>query len=490
MAFDFGIFEDDGIEESFVEWLVEQQWYDIYGHFNKMWEYYQNNTKAKFTDDGRKYVQSQELGLPSRITGFSGDNKIADIERKEVVVENDIAWRINAFVDFLFGKKISFMSQSRNVEKRTELEKILNSVFDANGGVGFFQDMAVLGGVYGFVDCLIRPGETFLQKANTNNSNANLDTILKYTSDIGLELIEATRALPILDENDYKKIKYYVQYFNQDKNSVQRQGNFLTRLLNTSNGTAGRERVMVCEIIGADAWQRYEGMEVVGEGINLLGKVPVVHIQNIAQPYCYEGISDVEPLIPLQDELNTRLSDRASRVTFQSFKMYLAKGIEGFEDRPVSPGRMWSTDNAEASIEQFGGDGAVPSENMHISEIREAIDKTSMVTPLIAGVLKSRLGNLTSAVALNLTMMGMLAKIERKRFTYGAGLKQIAKMIFELLDAAGIYATDEQDREFEVIFPDPLPEDTSEKLKDAKIKLELGIDKNQILKELGYEYIG
>ena len=90
MALDFRIFEDDGIEESFVEWLVEQQWGDVYSHFNKMWEYYQNNTKAKFTDDGRKYVQSQELGLPARITGFSGDNKISDIERKEVVIENDI----------------------------------------------------------------------------------------------------------------------------------------------------------------------------------------------------------------------------------------------------------------------------------------------------------------------------------------------------------------------------------------------------------------
>ena len=42
----------------------------------------------------------------------------------------------------------------------------------------------------------------------------------------------------------------------------------------------------------------------------------------------FEGLSDVEPLISLQDELNTRLCDRANRVTMQSFRMWLGKGID------------------------------------------------------------------------------------------------------------------------------------------------------------------
>ena len=174
-----------------------------------------------------------------------------------------------------------------------------------------------------------------------------------------------------------------------------------------SEGT-NRQSVIVTEIVGPEVWQRYENKELVGEGVNVLGVVPVVHIQNIAQPYYYEGLSDVEQLIGLQDELNTRLSDRASRITFQAFKMYLAKGLEGFEDKPVSPGRMWCTDNENATIEQFGGDSASPSENIHISEIREAMDKISGVTPVVAGVLKNKLGNLTSGVALKMTFMGML----------------------------------------------------------------------------------
>ena len=317
---------------------------------------------------------------------------------------------------------------------------------------------------------------------------STLDDVLQFAQTIDLELIEAPRALPVLEENDYKKIRYYIQHFGQKKNALSKKNSFLARLL--SGGTqAGdnRQVVAVTEITSANAWQRYEDKQLVAEGRMPWGFLPVVHIQNIAQPYYYEGISDVEPLVPLQDELNTRLSDRASRITFQSFKMYLGKGIEGFEDKPVAPGRMWYTDNPEASIEEFGGDIETPSEGLHIAEIREAMDKVSSVTPLVAGVLKNKLGNLTSAVALRLTLMGMLSKNDRKRFTYSEGLRKICRMVLGMLDTANIYKTDRKDREVEIIFPSPLPENTMEKLKEAQVKKELGVPSEQVLRELGYE---
>jgi hypothetical protein len=166
--------------------------------------------------------------------------------------------------------------------------------------------------------------------------------------------------------------------------------------------------------------------------------------------------------------------------------MYLGKGIEGFSERPVSPGVMWCTDNPDAAIEEFGGDQDNPSEGAHIAEMREAMDKISGVTPLVAGVIRGKLGNLTSAVALKLTLMGMLSKTERKRFTYGEGLKKIAGMVLEILDKANIYRTGERDREVEIIFPNPLPENVMEKLEEAKAKKELGVPTEQVLRELGY----
>jgi hypothetical protein len=508
MGFDLHIFKDPQLEADYVEWLVDEQSVDIQSHFAKLWEYYtnrmieNNNSGAsdkKVNESGRCYVQAQEYGLPPRITGFThsanagifGARSIKDVQRKEVVIENDIAWRINAAVDFLFGKPISFVSRAPDSQKRAEIESILKAVFEANGAIGFFQDMAVLGSVYGFVDCLVRPGGEILEQFTSSSSQTlSLKNVLQLAQTIGLELIEAPRALPVLEENDYKKIRYYLQHFYQKKNAINRKSSFLARLLlQGKRSSDSQQTIAVTEIISATAWQRYENKQLVGEGELPWGFLPAVHIQNIAQPYYYEGLSDVEPLIPLQDELNTRLSDRASRITFQSFKMYLGKGIEGFEDRPISPGRMWYTDNAEATIEEFGGDAATPSEDMHIAEIREAMDKTSGVTPLVAGVLKNKLGNLTSAVALRLTLMGMLSKTERKRFTYGEGLKKVCKMVLDIFDKANIYRTGRADREIDIIFPSALPENMMEKLKEAEIKKELGVPIEQVLRELGYETV-
>jgi len=501
MGFELNVFGDEQLLEEFMEWLVDERAVEVQKHFGRLWSYYSNpmrdvgrGASEKIKENGQCYLQAQEYGLPSRITGVSypsgggvwNGRAVKDVQRKEVVIENDIGWRVNAGVDFLFGKPISFVSRSPEARKRAEIEKIIKALFSANGGVGFFQDMAVLGGVYGFVDCIIRPGAEVVKSASGPHRNNSFERVLQLARAIDLELVDAPRALPILEEGDYRKVRCYVQHFYQQKNSVSRSGSFLSRLL-SQRYNHQRSGSYVTEILTSGAWQRYEDKQLTGEGIVPWGFVPVVHIQNIAQPFFYEGLSEVEPLIPLQDELNTRLSDRASRITFQSFKMYLGKGIEGFADRPVSPGRMWYTDNPEACIEEFGGDDKTPSEDMHIGEIREAIDKVSGVTPLVAGLLKNKVGNLTSAVALRLTLMGILSKTEKKRFTYGGGIKRLCRQVLEILDKAEVYQTDEADRELEIIFPSPLPENMMEKLKEAQIKKELGVPAVQVLRELGYE---
>jgi len=225
-------------------------------------------------------------------------------------------------------------------------------------------------------------------------------------------------------------------------------------------------------------WER--GASVFG------GRVPVVHIQNIGQPFEYGGLSDVEPLIPLQDELNTRLSDRASRVTLQSFKMYLAKGIEGFEKSPVGPGHVWSTDNPDASVEAFGGDASSPSEESHIGEIRDALDKASGVPPLASGVVQAKIGSLSSANALRVTLMGVLAKTARKRVTYGGGIARVCGLVLAALDHMGVLKTQEEDRGVRLTWPDPLPVDEHDVLLAAEAKARLGVPRERLLEELGY----
>jgi hypothetical protein len=244
--------------------------------------------------------------------------------------------------------------------------------------------------------------------------------------------------------------------------------------------------VEVVELIGPTWWQQYEDRQLVAEGPNTLGRIPIVHVQNLPATGSYAGLSDVEPLIPLQDELNTRLSDRANRVTYQSFKMYLGKGIDDFLDRPVGPGQMWSTQNLAASIEEFGHDDGSPSEDAHIEQVRQALDKVSGVTPLAAGLIGGNIGHLTSATALRVCLSGLLAKTTRKRLTYGAALANVAELALAWLDRTGVLATRPEDRRVEVVWPDPLPTDEAQQLANAKAKQDLGVPRARILAELGY----
>ena len=476
MKLDFTNFADPTLDESFVEYLISEEAPDRGLHFARLWAYYKNDLtplgvglpeaerSADWLASARPYYQAQEFGLPARISGRShlgyGGAGVPQpaFSRKEVVIENDIGWRIDTGVHFLAGKPVAFESLAGRPEGARAIEAALAAVWQASGGQSLLEELALLGAIYGFVDLAIRvrldSGDVAEARTGGGGGASPAAPALRAGRTVSLEAIEPPRILPILDEQDYRRLRYWVQVFRRQANRLTGGAPF-DRLL----GRGGRrvDEVEVVEILGPSWWQRYEDGRLADEGPNPLGRIPVVHVQNFANPMHYEGASEVEPLIPLQDELNTRLSDRANRVTFQSFKMYLGKGIDGFEDRPVAPGRMWATDNPDASIEVFGGDAACPSEDAHIEQLREALDKTSGVTPLAAGLLRDQLGNLTSATALKVVLMGTLARVERKRVTYGAGLVEANRLVLDALDRFGVLRTDPADRAIRVLWPDPLP---------------------------------
>ena len=64
--------------------------------------------------------------------------------------------------------------------------------------------------------------------------------------------------------------------------------------------------------------------------------------------------------------------------------------------------------------------------------------------------------------------------------------RAILRTALELLDRYGIFPTMPEERQIEVVFPSPLPEDTTERLLEAKTKLELGVAPETVLSELGY----
>ncbi len=484
----------------------------------RLWAYYRNPAVGAPPAPDERPTLAQEAGLPPRLRG--GRNAASDDRgsQREIVIENDIGWRIHALVDFMFGKPVSLVSGARDAAVRRGVERVLDAVFEASGGAQMLQDMALLAAVYGHVDLMLRPDALFDAADAARGSASPADpAAVEQAAELAplarIELVEPRRATPLLHPDDYRRIDALIVRYSREVNEVEtgsgaqgpgvrplaagagaatrRDRRFLRGLLSgrapAGLASAPRRRVReIVEVFSAEAWERYEdGVRIAG-GENRLGVLPVAHLQNASQPFAYEGLSDVEPLIPLQDELNTRLSDRAHRVTMQSFQMYLGKGVEEFGERPVGPGQMWTTDNPDASVEAIPGDADAPSEQAHIAELREAMDKTSAVTPVASGVLGGRLGNLSSENALRVTMLGMLSKTQRKRVTYGRALAEMAALILRAFDEAGVLRTDPADRAVRVVWPDPLPRDERALLEAALHKRDLGVPRERLLAELGY----
>jgi hypothetical protein len=496
MAYQLHAFSDVGLNEALLELAIAEHAARTLPRLERWWNYYRNPMKPSGAGgvEGGRYRLAQEAGLPRRLTGRGPDPQADDRSslRREVVIENDIGWRVQAMVDFLFAKPVRIVSTARDAETRAAVERVLDAVWEGSGGIALLQDMALLGHVFGHVDLMVRRSAVGAESRDPAESAREL---------VRIEVIEPRRAIAILDPGDYRKITAYIVRFERRLNRPGATDSWLARLgsglgagLNGGLGqalrlgAADRAAEAYTEIVSAARRQVYHGPRLVEDRALTAfgGEIPVVHIQNIAQPFAHEGLGEVEPLVPLQDELNIRLSDRASRVTMQSFKMYLAKGIENFDARPVGPGQVWVTSDMDAQISEFGGDAASPSEESHIREVREAMDKVSGVPPLASGVVRAKIGNLTSANALRITLMGLLSKTARKRVTYGRGMIAASRLVLAALDQAGVLRTEPADRGVRLEWPDPLPTDERESVQAAEAKVRLGVDPARVIDELGY----
>ncbi|NRA57195.1 MAG: phage portal protein [Phycisphaerales bacterium] len=476
MAFNLAPFTDTTLSSEALELILAEHERDIAPRLRWLWGYFRNEPSRP----GGELPQA--TGLPPRLRGAWdpwSDDRMVDAAASEVVIENDIAWRLYTMIDFMLPEPVVLLSTADEASQRRQIEAALDAVWEASGGMSLLHDALLLGHVYGHVDLLLRCDVERLTALAPD-----LDALLELPDEvlaeaIRVEAIDPTRGVPVVDAADYRRLEAYAIDFTRrtsETDEHDRHGNALAS-----------ERVT--EVLSGAWRQTYVDGELVSEGPNRAspGRVPVVHIQNIPQPLCYAGIGEVEPLVPLQDQLNTRLSDRAARVTMQSFKMYLAKGIEGFDQVRVGPGRILSTDNPDAEVQAFGGDADSPSETLHVEDIREAMDKTSGVPPVAAGVVRAKIGNLSSGNALRVTLLGLLSKTRRKRVGYGNGISRMSALILEALDRAGTFATEPKERAVSVHWPDAIELDQDERLLNAQRKNELGINPERVLAELGYE---
>ncbi|HOF19175.1 MAG TPA: hypothetical protein PK082_09720, partial [Phycisphaerae bacterium] len=166
MGFDLTNFRDPHLDAEYLAHVVSRQSHRTEARFERLWNYFRNPllpavgpAAEALNGNSRPYLQAQEVGLPARITGVHRggiSDHLTDLRRKEVVIENDIGWRVQTMVEFLFGRRPMIRSLAADPRQARTVETVLAHLLEANGGLAFLQELALLGAVFGFVDVALR----------------------------------------------------------------------------------------------------------------------------------------------------------------------------------------------------------------------------------------------------------------------------------------------------------------------------------------------
>ena len=215
---------------------------------------------------------------------------------------------------------------------------------------------------------------------------------------------------------------------------------------------------------------------------NPFGVVPVFHFANNADIGSF-GRSEIEDAMPVQDGLNKSVLDMLVAMEVCSFRQRWAAGLEVLKDeatgKDIPPFRLgmeniWYAENADA---RFGEFGATDLEQFLKVKDGFRIDMASVTgTPLY--YLMPQIRGFPSGESLRKAETRFLAKVRDRQEQFGAVWADAMSFALRLSGFSDISLSTR--------WEDPSPANERDVLENLRLKLELGVSPEQILREAGY----
>lgn len=171
----------------------------------------------------------------------------------------------------------------------------------------------------------------------------------------------------------------------------------------------------------------YRNEVLVAEEPNVLGEIPIVHIQNQPLAGSFYGVSDIEDLMLLQDQINSKITGIGKVVDYYGEPMTLAYGIRKGQIE-VGPNNISYLPRRQegVSIENLDRSASIRDSVQYLTMLKEDIHEMASVPEASLG--KMQPVSNTSGVALHMQYQPIMHLVERKVSTYGAGLAEITRM--------------------------------------------------------------
>lgn len=369
---------------------------------------------------------------------------------------------VDKSTSFLFGKGYSFQFDS---SIHSTLSPLVKEVFRYND----MDVKSIMMGQQGSIT-----GDVFLQVAWDEEEDD-----LHPEGKVSITLLPYNTVFPTYDpQNREKMISCEIKYL--------------------VLGDDGSSQYVYRQEITRDRITTYHGDELIEDIENPLGEINIVHIRNMPLAgFCY-GQSDLISIIPLQKELNAKVTDVSDIINYHAAPVTI---IQGARSKNLERGakKVWGGLPKDAKVYNLELASDLGASNNFITMIKKSIHELSNTPEMSLGA-SGAISN-TTGVALQITYSPLLEKTWIKRMTYGSGLRKVVVMVLKLLELRGDEETrallsgilsDKNSRKMafnpEVQFADPLPKDEQIQMQLLTQKLNSGLEEPEgALQELGYK---
>lgn len=205
---------------------------------------------------------------------------------------------------------------------------------------------------------------------------------------------------------------------------------------------------------------------------NPYGFIPFVHIPNARPANEFWGVSDLKDLVPLNRELNERMSDMADVIRFHSDPPVVFRGVREHSSLAVGPGTVWDLPEG-AEVELLEWRGQMPAIQEHIERVMRALHDVAETPRTSFG----DSGRLLSGVALETELQPLIQKTLRKRIWWGAGLRRRNRHILRIAELRGMGSF--APYRSRIIWPPLLPADSEAEVRNNVALVSAGLRSRQ-----------
>jgi hypothetical protein len=380
--------------------------------------------------------------------------------------------------NFCFGKGVQFKTSEANA---AIIPYLLQKVWEVdNHKEKVLWEMGQLAGITG--DCFVKVAYE-----------------APYEDALGIVQEGKTRLIPL------NPAYCFPEYHPHDRDRILRF-KLKYRFWGTSpEGT--RQVYTFTEILTDETIEQYVNDELIDQYDNPIGKVPVVHIPNVSISSSPWGQSDIWDIIPLNRELNEKVTEISDIINYHSAPVTIITGAKASQlERGAK--KVWAGLPKDARVYNLESKGEMAGAMEYMALIKQAMHEITGVPETALG--KTQPISNTSGVALAIQYQPMMNRYYMKRTHFTKGLIQLNELIIrtqavhepETLQWNPAEATYPEPDQLQILdprdpatyrtaihWPDPLPVDQLIKLNELQAKMAMGLEsKRGALRALGEEF--